>query len=235
MKVAGRGRITIWEGASLWLMDALPVPGSTPNSTAFHSHHAIQVTMSLGGAFILRTRGHSVAGDAVVSPDVEHQFETQGRIAILFVEPESRSGRAIVAAQLGERPLAPLSSRIHARRILLVAAKSLPDKPMCVPAGWQTWFLPKGGRQELASLDRVTAQVAGVPPLAGKPVLILSRAHRPAYSSFDLLWAQAQADLVRRYPESEHRVSPGVSHNIHGDQPAWFLATVEEFIQRGHL
>lgn len=105
MEIAGRGRILIWEGASLWLMEALPAPGSSSNRTAFHSHHAIQVTLSLGGRFELRTKDRSVAGDAVVAPDVEHLFEAEGHIAILFVEPESRSGRAVTQAILGDAPL----------------------------------------------------------------------------------------------------------------------------------
>jgi AraC family transcriptional regulator len=102
MEIAGRGRILIWEGGSLWLMEAIPAPGASSNMTAFHSHHAIQVTLSLGGRFELRTKDHSVAGDAVVAPDVEHLFEAHGHIAVLFVEPESRPGRAIVKAILGD-------------------------------------------------------------------------------------------------------------------------------------
>jgi len=98
MEIAGRGRILIWEGGSLWLMEALPARGSSSNMTAFHSHHAIQVTLSLGGQFELRTKDRAVAGDAVVAPDVEH-------IAVLFVEPESKSGRAIAKAILDDAAL----------------------------------------------------------------------------------------------------------------------------------
>ena len=105
MEIAGRGRILIWEGASLWLMEALPAPGASTNTTAFHSHHAIQVTLSLGGRFELRTKDLAVAGDAVVAPDVDHLFEADGHIAILFVEPESRSGRAITQAILADAAL----------------------------------------------------------------------------------------------------------------------------------
>ncbi|MBN9546290.1 MAG: helix-turn-helix domain-containing protein [Alphaproteobacteria bacterium] len=109
MEIAGRGRILIWEGASLWLMEALPEPDGTIKSTAAHAHHAIQVTLSLGGRFELRTEDRTVPGDAVVAPDVDHVFEAVGRIAILFVEPESRAGRAIAKALLHERALTPLA------------------------------------------------------------------------------------------------------------------------------
>lgn len=100
MEIAGRGRILIWEGGSLWLMEALPARGSASNMTAFHSHHAIQITLSLGGRFELRTNDCSVAGDAVVAPDVEHLFEANGHIAVLFVEPESKAGQAIARSIL---------------------------------------------------------------------------------------------------------------------------------------
>lgn len=105
MEIAGRGRILIWEGASLWLMEALPARGASPNRTAFHSHHAIQVTLSLGGRFELRTKDHAVAGDAVVAPDMDHLLEADGHIAVLFVEPESGFGRAIIQAILGDAAL----------------------------------------------------------------------------------------------------------------------------------
>jgi len=102
MEIAGRGRILIWEGASLWIMEAIPARGATSNSTDFHSHHAVQVTLSLGGRFALRTTDHRIAADAAVAPDVSHIFEAEGLNAILFIEPESRAGRAI-ARRLFER------------------------------------------------------------------------------------------------------------------------------------
>jgi AraC family transcriptional regulator len=110
MKIAGRGRILIWEGGSLWLMEALPARGSASNMTAFHSHHAIQITLSLGGRFEFRTRDSSVAGDAVVAPDVEHLFEASGHVAVLFVEPESKSGRAIARSILDGATLRSIQS-----------------------------------------------------------------------------------------------------------------------------
>jgi AraC-like DNA-binding protein len=95
MRVAGRGRILFWEGASLWIMEALPGPGGISKSTDHHSHHAIQVSLSLGGRFELRTKKTTVKGTAAVAPDAGHVFEAQGLIANLFVEPESEAGRAI--------------------------------------------------------------------------------------------------------------------------------------------
>ena len=112
--------------------------------------------------------------------------------------------------------------------------QELPDKPMCGPPRWSGWIMSRGARDELASMDQVKAQVAGMAPLEGRPVLVLSRSNRTAKSSFDVLWAQAQDDLARRYPGSEHRMAPGGSHDIHGDQQSWFLASVQAFLKHTH-
>ena len=114
MKTLGRGRIVLWEGASLWLMEAVPAAGPTPNKTDFHAHHAIQVTLSLGGRFTLRTAKAAIDGDAIVAPDAPHQFQAVGRAALLFVEPESAAGRAILEAHLGKKALAKLPAGLLA-------------------------------------------------------------------------------------------------------------------------
>ena len=76
-------------------MEALPRPDNNSNTTDFHAHHAIQVTLSLGGQFELRTKKLAVQGPAAVAPDESHVFAAKGLIALLFVEPESEPGRAI--------------------------------------------------------------------------------------------------------------------------------------------
>ena len=134
MNIAGRGRILIWEGASLWIMEAIPPKGATSNSTDFHSHHAVQVTLSLGGRFELRTTDHRIAADAAVAPDVSHLFEAEGLNAILFIEPESRAGRAI-ARRLFERavlvPIPPgLAMDLVERLVVAYRDSSKDDAPL---------------------------------------------------------------------------------------------------------
>lgn len=92
MQIAGRGRIVVWEGASLWVLAA-----DRPDAgTADHAHHAIQITLSLDGGFVVRAKGQQCAGPVTIVPsDLEHGFEAQGIAAFLFVEPESPAGRAI--------------------------------------------------------------------------------------------------------------------------------------------
>jgi AraC family transcriptional regulator len=108
MPVAGRGRILVWEGASLWVLEG----AGDHAQTDFHSHHAIQVTLALEGDFELRAAGERLAGPAVaVAPDASHVFTAAGRIAFLFVEPESAAGQALMAAAFRGRALAALPER----------------------------------------------------------------------------------------------------------------------------
>lgn len=109
MRVAGRGRILFWEGASLWIMEALPQPGAASNTTDYHSHHAIQVTLPLGGRFQLRTKKSALQVAAAVAPDESHIFEAIGLNALLFIEPESGPGRAICQCFFKKTSLVPLA------------------------------------------------------------------------------------------------------------------------------
>jgi AraC-like DNA-binding protein len=92
MEVEGRGRIVVWPGGSLWVLEAVRETGRTD----FHAHHAIQITFALEGDFELRTTDERLTGPAVaVAPDARHIFQAHGMVAFLFVEPESDAGRSI--------------------------------------------------------------------------------------------------------------------------------------------
>jgi AraC family transcriptional regulator len=104
------GRIVFWEGASLWVLGTRPGEGRYPR-TAFHSHHAIQVTLSLRGTFTLETRDRQVVGGAAaVAQDTEHAFEAEGVVAHLFVDPEGRLGRTLRRALFSSASLVPILS-----------------------------------------------------------------------------------------------------------------------------
>jgi AraC-like DNA-binding protein len=114
MEVAGRGRILFWEGVSLWIMEAVPSRGTAYNSTDHHAHHAIQITLSLGGRFELRSGEHTLACDGMVAPDAVHIFEAAGLGALLFIDPESQAGRAIAGSAFGIMPLVPIQREMIA-------------------------------------------------------------------------------------------------------------------------
>jgi len=131
MRVAGRGRILFWEGASLWIMEALPRADGLSNSTDYHAHHAIQVSLSLGGQFKLLTKKAVVQGAAAVAPDEGHIFEAGGLIANLFIEPESAPGRAICQSFFQKAKLVPIAAPLFAdvtQRLQKAYCSSRPDE-----------------------------------------------------------------------------------------------------------
>lgn len=106
MKVTRDGRIVLWEGASLWAFDVLPQATARPNR--MHAHHAFQLTLAAGGMAGIRTPEALVPGPVIlIAPDVPHAIEPEGRIALLFVEPESRTGAGLRELLQG-RPVARL-------------------------------------------------------------------------------------------------------------------------------
>lgn len=126
MELLAYTRIVMWEGGSLWLVNATPVTSIEPRRTDFHSHHAIQLTICLGGVFKLATAEGSLEGDtAAVAADTSHVFEAEGLFALLFVEPESRAGRAVAASLFGQSNLAVVpEAALHDFRVGALAYHS---------------------------------------------------------------------------------------------------------------
>jgi AraC-like DNA-binding protein len=96
--IVGIGRVLLWSGGSLWI-------GRAAGRAQPHEHHAIQISLALSGCLRLR------AGEdadwtpytaAVVWPHRRHQFDGGGEtVAQVFVEPETRQGRALLARRGG--------------------------------------------------------------------------------------------------------------------------------------
>lgn len=104
--------MVMWEGASLWVVDAT-LASEPSRQTDSHAHHAIQVVLGLGGWFKLDTADAQVRGDAVaVASDVQHVFAAEGLFALLFIEPESRAGRAVQARLFEDRNVAAIPDEI---------------------------------------------------------------------------------------------------------------------------
>lgn len=93
MPIIASGRIASWEGGSLWVFD---VPAGAPDRNQTHTHHAYQLTFAVEGAFTLHLEDRALSGPlAIIAPDAPHAFEARGLVALLFVEPESSTGRAL--------------------------------------------------------------------------------------------------------------------------------------------
>lgn len=85
------GHICFWQGGSLWL-------GRGQGRSRWHDHHAHQIAITLDG--ICRFRGSteepwSDYAAAVIPSHRKHEFEFEGAIAHLFVEPETTQGRSL--------------------------------------------------------------------------------------------------------------------------------------------
>lgn len=113
MEPLARVRIVMWEGASLWIVDAATAKRGETGRADFHSHHAIQISMGLGGWFRLDTADAHVSGDAAaVAADTQHVIDAEGLTGIVFIEPESEAGRTITRRLFGERELVAVAPEI---------------------------------------------------------------------------------------------------------------------------
>lgn len=168
MEQLARARIVMWEGGSLWLLTTPWQTAETPPRTGFHAHHAVQIVFGLGGRFRLWTADNELSGLGVaVAPDVPHRFDAEGPYAILFVEPESRAGRAIIAATFGDGGLTAMQAdRLEALGDLLsvLGAAPAPDRDELVTLGRALIDRLAGDRRH----DVLDPRVAAVVDLAGR-------------------------------------------------------------------
>lgn len=99
----GRAKLAMAQGVSVWVLEAPDGFGDAH----FHAHHAIQLSLCLDGSLALFTETEGLHGPAIaVAADARHRFEAEGLLAFIFVEPESRAGRALTEALFQGRDLA---------------------------------------------------------------------------------------------------------------------------------
>jgi len=106
--IIGIGRVLLWSGGSLWI-------GRETGLARRHAHHAIQIALDMRGRFVMDDgavgawREHT---GAIVMPHRPHRFDGCGSdVAMLFVEPETRAGRAL-SARFGALPVTPLEQAV---------------------------------------------------------------------------------------------------------------------------
>ena len=160
MRIAGRGEIEVWDGASLWLLEA----GQESAGTDYHSHHAIQITLCLEGGFELRSGDERHIGPAVaVAADADHIFQASGRAAFLFIEPESAAGIAMSRALFGENRLAVVPEDKVAHHLAALrrrAAHPAPNESTLADLGKEMVAELAGGAVPLPLDRRVLAMMA---------------------------------------------------------------------------
>jgi len=92
------GRLLFWRGGHVWI-------GRVTSETGFHEHHAIQITLALGGGevrFREPDQNWTAYSAAIVTANKSHAFEARDAlVALIFAEPESRAGRALTERYRG--------------------------------------------------------------------------------------------------------------------------------------
>ena len=153
--------MAIGQGVSVWVLDAPHGLGVAE----FHAHHAIQITAALEGQLALGTDAETLAAPALaVSADARHRIDAFGVLAFIFVEPESRFGRALASTLFNGRELVevthPQLTEILAPLRSTFDAKLPTEQMLCV------------GR----SLVEALASPAEAPPPDPRILKILDRA-----------------------------------------------------------
>jgi AraC-like DNA-binding protein len=115
VKPSASGRIVFWRGGSLWI-------GLAGEPAGLHSHHALQITLPFQpGRVKLQQPSESWKSytAAIVAAQQPHAFDARGQyMAQVFVEPESREGRALQLryrdAGISALPAAALKTEVAA-------------------------------------------------------------------------------------------------------------------------
>jgi AraC family transcriptional regulator len=159
--VAGVGRVLLWNGGSLWI-------GHQAGRVETHEHHALQLTVSLDGSgFLLRddAGGWTRHQGSIVLPHGAHQFDgCGGRVAHLFVEPETAQGRALRAHHAGARTaaLSPAAVQTLVQPLRQAQARRVDDATMIATA-----------RAALAALTGPLPAPEGVDPRVARAMAAL--------------------------------------------------------------
>jgi AraC family transcriptional regulator len=130
----------VWDSGSLLI-------GRSSGETTVHAHHAIQISLTTGTiSFRPGTSGWVVYRGAVITHNYPHAFASYDNdVAHVFVEPESRPGRAIL------------------ERIGTTGIVSIPqaDADVAAPMLFELWKTRPGAAPMIAAARRVIAHFAG--------------------------------------------------------------------------
>jgi len=103
----GRAKLAVAQGMSVWVLEAPEGFGDAD----FHAHHAIQITICLSGALSLTSGTITINASAIaVAADAFHRFQAHGLLLFIFIEPESRAGRALGRRLFAGQVLAELEA-----------------------------------------------------------------------------------------------------------------------------
>jgi AraC-like DNA-binding protein len=144
------GRVHFWQGGIVWI-------GVGRGRTGWHAHHAHQLAFALGVPFAFRAdpaHAPQPYRGAFVPSHQLHEFEAEGPLAHLFVEPETREGRAL-AARFGVAGISDLQGE-QAQAVSSALAAALDD-------GRAAEALVDAARGAVAALAALPASAAQAP------------------------------------------------------------------------
>ena len=183
--VAGVGQVLLWGGGSLWV-------GRDAGRVESHAHHAIQVALAMDSTLRLATPGGEWREHrgAVVPPHLPHRFDGCGqRTAMLFVEPETAPGRALLE-RYGTSAIADLAA----------------DTAAALVAPIRTAYLAAATRETLVGLGQdAVAALAGQAPAGGDVDPRIRRAIAWVRSRLDVTITLNEAAAVAHLSPSRFR------------------------------
>lgn len=172
VKPSGTGRIVLWRGGSLWI-------GRAEEPTDFHSHHAVQITLSFseGGVRFRRPGGNwRTYVTAIVAAHQPHAFEARGEfVGIIFVDPTSREGRALHQRCVGAGilALADGSHEVETKALAALYSGAALDSQLVSCARSIIAKLAATNTAPVASLDkRIERAIEVLRKRIGEPVLL---------------------------------------------------------------
>lgn len=201
--IKASGGVYYFETGSLWI-------GQGTGRSEWHDHHAHQVALALEGSFRFRTDAEGPWTEyraAIVPSHCPHQFELDGALmAHLFVEPESREGRALSRAHVAAAvaPLAQDRSRRAIDSLLLVLRGSADGAAMKTAARAAVATIAAGGTDSsrAGQVDpRITRALDYLRTTVGSPVSLADAASAAALSPgrFRHLFVQETGTSFRAY------------------------------------
>lgn len=166
-RIAGRGRICIWPGGSLWIGTAL-------RGAEMHAHHAIQIPFALDGEIRFRPDtdpAWTTYRGCMIPPDLPHAFDANGNtVAHVFVDPETAEGHAL-RARLSAGAIVPLGEeeREESAAILLRAWRESHECPRLAAAAREVIGRLTGAEvrpvatdpRVLGAIELIRARIAG--------------------------------------------------------------------------
>jgi len=164
----------MWEGAGLWIVDAAQAREGETGRADFHAHHAIQISLALGGWFRLDTQNSHVRSEvAAVAADTKHVIDAEGLTGIVFIEPESAAGRAITRRLFAERALVVVESQIigdFRERLAAAHLASIKDDGALVALGRELVSILSAGTVASDADSRIRKVIAWAAEQIDQPI-----------------------------------------------------------------